>query len=90
MSSLPKMFTLKHEIDTATLPMGTEFSCVYAPEPTTGDGWRVITFRVVPFRQPWAKTFGRGFRVIRKQPITEAEASTLYTRLYPPEGVPPA
>lgn len=85
-SELPPIFYLDPTIDTARLPMGAEFVCVFAPESTVGDGWVIMTFRVTRFYIAHNKTWTRGVQPISKQPITEVEALELYTEVY--ERVP--
>lgn len=77
------------------LPIGAEFECIYPPEPTVGDGWVRIRFRVVvqsfhavrngefvrDARGKLVNAEARGVRVLSKTAISEDEARVLWERV---------
>lgn len=78
-SDLPSMFYVEPGLDSAKLPIGAEFECVFCPEVMAGDGWVRIVFRVViarEIRPPFANQ--RFVQQMSKVALTEAEALALY------------
>lgn len=78
MNLLPAMFYLPPTLDLMALRVGDSFDTVYAPNLYTGEGWRVITFRVGLFHHLPKKPPVRMYAVECKRAVSAAEAGALF------------
>lgn len=77
--TLPAMFYLPPSLDLMALRVGDSFDTVYAPNFDTGEGWRVITFRVGLFHHLPKKPPVRMYAVEHKRACGVTEAEALFT-----------
>lgn len=80
MKPLPAMFYLPPSLDLMALRVGDSFDTVYAPNLYTGEGWRVITFRVGLFHHLPKKPPVRMYAVECKRAVSVTEAEALFAR----------